>query len=479
MDINDLFLSCKRGDLQRVKFHVEQKEIELNVRDKWDSTPLYYACLCGHFDLVQYMLENGARCEANTFDGERCLYGALNPQIRNLLRTYKVITPQFMRRDSYEEFLRRLFESNEYADVKFDVNGHHFLAHRCILSARCDYFCEMFQTRWRNKSCITIANSLVTPEAFKAILQYLYTGRLETQLEQADECIRLAKQCQLPLLVHQIEDTVSNTNSFACTKPGTNVTTMLLEPSIGSSDLQDDFGILVEQGLPLQFCNWVRGNELPFSPSVERSFFFDLSFSVEGHNFFCHKAFVCGRSDYFKALLRDHFHETAVDEERNLPVITLQDVSANVFLQIMYYMYQNAFEMSLNTVFDVLQLADMYFLQGMKRQCGAFLGQNLDVDNVVSLIRTSRLFELPRLEDLCTEYVSKNLEVMIEDQDFHQLIMEDAKMVQEREETDSISVIDDIRYHLASNVQTYSGLSEVNDHLRLIDDLLDMLGLDA
>ena len=79
MDLNDLFQSCKKGDLNRVKYEllstdchnkvitylfairelVEQKEVELNVRDKWDSTPLYYACLCGHTNLVRYLLKSG------------------------------------------------------------------------------------------------------------------------------------------------------------------------------------------------------------------------------------------------------------------------------------------------------------------------------------------------------------------------------------------------------------------------------------
>ena len=49
----------------------------------------------------------GAKCEANTFEGERCLYGALNDDIRNLLRNYHVISSRTMRRDLYEEFLRR------------------------------------------------------------------------------------------------------------------------------------------------------------------------------------------------------------------------------------------------------------------------------------------------------------------------------------------------------------------------------------
>ncbi|CAF5120228.1 unnamed protein product, partial [Rotaria sp. Silwood1] len=32
-----------------------------------------------------------ARCEANTFDGERCRYGALNDTIRTLLKNYNVL----------------------------------------------------------------------------------------------------------------------------------------------------------------------------------------------------------------------------------------------------------------------------------------------------------------------------------------------------------------------------------------------------
>ena len=34
------------------RYLTENKEMDLNIRDKWDSTPLYYACLCGHLELV-------------------------------------------------------------------------------------------------------------------------------------------------------------------------------------------------------------------------------------------------------------------------------------------------------------------------------------------------------------------------------------------------------------------------------------------
>ena len=49
----------------------------------------------------------GARCEPNTFDGERCLYGALTDKIKKLLQSYNMVSSKVMRRDLYEEFLRR------------------------------------------------------------------------------------------------------------------------------------------------------------------------------------------------------------------------------------------------------------------------------------------------------------------------------------------------------------------------------------
>jgi len=57
MDTQDLFQCCRRGDLQQLQYLVEHKEVDLNVRDAWDSTPLYYACLCGHRELVPIIVE--------------------------------------------------------------------------------------------------------------------------------------------------------------------------------------------------------------------------------------------------------------------------------------------------------------------------------------------------------------------------------------------------------------------------------------
>src|ERR1700712_3768515 len=51
-------------------------------------TSISKASLCGHFEVVQLLLEAGALCERDTFQGERCLYNALTNRIRNLLLQY-------------------------------------------------------------------------------------------------------------------------------------------------------------------------------------------------------------------------------------------------------------------------------------------------------------------------------------------------------------------------------------------------------
>ena len=52
------------------------------------------------------------------------------------------------------------------------------------------------------------------PSEFKSLLQYIYTARLETHIDTVDDCIRLAVQCQLPLLKEELEDMVKKVNSF-------------------------------------------------------------------------------------------------------------------------------------------------------------------------------------------------------------------------------------------------------------------------
>ncbi|CAL1541800.1 unnamed protein product [Lymnaea stagnalis] len=476
MDIQDMFYACKSGDLQRLQYLVEIKEVEIDVRDKWDSTPLYYACLCGHRDIVEYLLDKGAKCEANTFDGERCLYGALTDDIRNLLKSYHVISSRTIRRDLYEEFLRRLLEDKLYSDVIFSVHGEEFHAHRCILSARCLFFAHMFKTKWQNRTVIELNHSQMSPGVFKATLQYLYTGHMEVTMDLVDDCLKLAKQCQLNGLIAEIEDRMKKAQSWESSKPGVRVTTLVLDPVNGSDILQRDLAQLAHWALPEELTSWVVG-ELPFEPESMPLTYPDVCFVVENHRFMCHKVFFCGRSDYFKALLEDHFGENQCSD--NIPVVYLHDVSVEVFIRILTFIYSDSSDLHAGIVSDVLMSADIYLLPGLKRLCGAAMMEFVDLINVVHMIRTSRLFNLPRLESHCAEYIANHLSKVICQENFRELVLEDAGNVKQREEADTIDIVDEIRYYISSFVLTYSEMEEANEKLKLIDNLLEELDIEG
>lgn len=59
-------------------------------------------------------------------------------------------------------------------------------------------------------------------------------------------------------------------------------------------------------------------------------------------SFFPPQAFFCGRSDYFKALLEDHFSESEeLQTQPSIPVVTLHNISEDIFIRVLYYIYSD------------------------------------------------------------------------------------------------------------------------------------------
>ena len=68
---------------------------------------------------------------------------------------------------------------------------------------------------------------------------------------------------------------------------------------------------------------------------------------------------------------------------------------------------------------------------------------------------------------------------MVTSEDFASFVKEDAQTVLKREETDSIPIIDDIRFHITNSVQTFSDMYDADQRLSSIDQFLDQLDLEA
>lgn len=69
------------------------------------------------------------------------------------------------------------------------------------------------------------------------------------------------------------------------------------------------------------------------------------------------QAFFCGRSDYFKALLEDHFGENECSDD--IPVVYLHDISLDIFIRILTYIYSDSCEVrECNITFSVTAIQD-------------------------------------------------------------------------------------------------------------------------
>jgi len=473
-----MFQSCRRGDLEQVTYLVQQKEVELNIRDRWDSTPLYYACLCGHLELVKFLLSRGAVCDASTFDGERCVYGALTNEIRKLLLDHKMLTPTTMRREAYTEFLRRLLANPQYKDITFYIKGEAISAHKCILSARSSFLKQQFEERWRGRNVVTLSSRLVSLPAFRNLLEWLYTGQVKVEVKDLTEFSKLVKYCQLSLLQEELDKAFTKADQYVLSKRGARISVLHLDSALSQSEVQADLGVLATQALPGEFRPWECGVELPGLPAVQQQFV-DLVFMVEQFKFFCHRPVFLARSEYFQALLEDHFNEAEEDEEFHLPVVHIHQVSPAVFSCIVSFVYTNECNISEDLISELLHTADMFLLPGLKKLCGKWMAKLIDLENVLDIVRTARLFGLARLEDLCTEYIAQNIELLWEDPELRSLVESDAADVVARQETDTIHIIDDIRSHISAGVKTLSDREDAECRMMVVERLLAELGLAA
>lgn len=67
-DAGKFFDASVKGNLDIIKEMIENKKANINQTDSDGYTSLILACSSGHFNVVKYLLENGADCELVTLE---------------------------------------------------------------------------------------------------------------------------------------------------------------------------------------------------------------------------------------------------------------------------------------------------------------------------------------------------------------------------------------------------------------------------
>ncbi|KAG6056545.1 hypothetical protein E4U17_002140 [Claviceps sp. LM77 group G4] len=173
-------LACRHGDLPKCQEYIN-RGVNINGRDSFDYTPLILASLCGHFELVHLLLDSGANAERNTFQGERCIYNALNNKIRKLLLQYdfsKTSDPHVYWSSHISSLLARTTPWT--SDFTLKTGSQSFPLHKFLFASRTPFFQQKLQEN-PGLASWTIEDS-VPVEAVSIVLRHIYLDDSPTDL---------------------------------------------------------------------------------------------------------------------------------------------------------------------------------------------------------------------------------------------------------------------------------------------------------
>jgi ankyrin repeat/BTB/POZ domain-containing protein 1 len=500
------------------------------------------ASLCGHYEVIRLLLENGALCERDTFQGERCLYNALNDRIRNLLLSYdyaKSTNPLQPLAAHITSLLTRA--TPKTTDITITAYDQTFHLHKFLLAARSPYFAKKLAAApstatWKLPSAIP-------GESLGVALQYLYFQEVsirralfglsdEQELVVLNGIDKIGKQLEMERLFEDITE-VSDRR--------------LLRQRRGEE---------LERGRD-QLDSWFRENVLRHETTVdtnkvdnikwdrENSIFADILLRADDDDdegeesdqtdrsagpseastppvrnttgallgipvgpirsrspsrrrkprkstvYPAHRAMLL-RSEYFMTMFSSQFKEA--QDTPHLQIVTI-DCSPAVLETILTFMYTERADFGLDIAIDVLFAADQLFIEKLKQRAAIIISalgngstSAVESDNsrgatdadepvdIYEVIRAGWDTRVQRLEEFAARYIAYRLEHYIDQPEFAELVLESANRVKARQETDTVELIDDLRYYLSERFRLRfedSGLDEMMDENAAIQAVKD------
>jgi ankyrin repeat/BTB/POZ domain-containing protein 1 len=425
----------------------------------------------------------------------RCLYNALNDRIRNLLLEYdysKATDPLQPLAAHITSLLAR--ETPVTADIVVTASGQSLHLHKFILAARSPYFHAKLaaapeSTTWK-------LPSTTPPEAFAAAVKYLYLGEAPRDLRSGpgtgfteSETFAGVDRISKYLEIHSLLDSILDSGDRRRARQRRND-----EISKGRDQMEDWFqenvlgNKIVVETSKANDIKWGRTNsifadvllkadELP----EEEEKIATNGASAEGPKstiFPCHRAMLL-RSEFFQTMFSSTFREAYVKDQ--LTVIDV-DCSPEVLEIVLTFLYTERADFPLEIAVDVLFAADMLFIEKLKTKAAMVIStlgsagmsqaqaartrgtaDEEDID-IYSIVRAAWLTRVQRLEEFAARYLAYRLEAHIDTPEFAELIQESASRIKARQETDSIEMLDDIRFYLGERFRlrfNEAGLDEM------------------
>ena len=455
--------------------------------------------LCGHYDICHLLLVHGALCERDTFQAERCLHNALNDRIRDLLMSYNyVMAPHVLQPFAAHVTSLLSRASPKTADIVLASRVSTFEMHKFVLATRSPYFARKLATAPETASWNSPAS--VSPEALKLALQYLYLSEVTAGLgekakrrETLAEIGKISKQLEIDLFESIMETTewrtVRQHRARVLEKAQEQFSVWFRENVIKNKVVLDteavpqvkwdaNNAIFADVLLRAEEDTTEADIEtdslaLPASPTPDSSSGIPIG-SLNGHSphsrqrgslvlYPAHRAMLI-RSEYFLTMFTSEFREAQPSEY--LQVIAV-DCSPEVLEIVLAYLYTDRADFGLDLALDTLFAADWLFIDKLKQRAAltiSALGSRAAVKaadasseealspdglDVYEVLRAAWTTRVPRLESFAARYIADRLERFIDEPAFAELVQESAERIKARQETDTVELIDDIRYFLS------------------------------
>ena len=95
-------------------------------------------------------------------------------------------------------------------------------------------------------------------------------------------------------------------------------------------------------------------------------------------------------------------------KESQTLVVEIEDISAEVFQQVLQYLYTGTAKKMKEMATELLVVADKYQIDPLKKECACALGKTLSAENAVGVLVLSHDHSCPDLQQYAMAFIAKN-----------------------------------------------------------------------
>lgn len=170
------------------------------------------------------------------------------------------------------------------------------------------------------------------------------------------------------------------------------------------------------EALPITQTSIRIGPDFINSPEMS-----DITFLVEGRQFYAHKIILATASKRFKAMLSNRNVE---ENDRSNPCIEISDIKYEIFTLVIQFLYSGAVDDPVDQIqiLELLQASQFFMLDSLKRHCERLAAGNLDCENVLDTYAYAKSCDAKELLTYCEGFILKNLPAMMDIKNFRDIL---------------------------------------------------------